>query len=134
MATDSGLPDIVADEEPLARFLTSSSHFNSTSVKKGAFIPNKKDGEMSVTRHSGEPMEELAEIGKSQLEKVYGAAILKASEFRKEKLDVLAAEPPPRHANVVGWPWRADDPVYGKSERNEIAMALAQKATRVIFA
>ncbi len=44
MATlPSGLSDIVADEEDLARFLTQSSQFSSTMAKAAAFLPGPKD-------------------------------------------------------------------------------------------
>ena len=43
-----GLPEIVADEEDLARFLTSSSQFNTQVVKHAAFLPSQNDGVTSV--------------------------------------------------------------------------------------
>jgi hypothetical protein len=54
----SGLPEIVADDEDLARFLTSSNHFNVRMVKPAAFLPSSDD-ETSVFRHGAEPRADL---------------------------------------------------------------------------
>jgi hypothetical protein len=60
MATlPSGLEEIAADDEDLARYLTSSSQFNAIMVKPAAFLPNPKDHETSVFRHGSEPRDRL---------------------------------------------------------------------------
>lgn len=46
-------------------------------------------------------------------------------------LDVVAEEPPPRHANIVGWPWSQSDPDMGKAEQIERATLIAQHAALV---
>jgi hypothetical protein len=61
----SGLPDIVADDEDLARFLTSSSQFNARMVKPAAFLP-ARDGEASVFRHGADPRDALWAIADIQ--------------------------------------------------------------------
>lgn len=48
---DSGLPEIVADEEDLARFLTSSNRYTVQAVKAAAFLTKSHDRETSVFRH-----------------------------------------------------------------------------------
>ena len=132
MATlPSGLPDHIADEEDLARFITSSSQFKGLVAKHSAFLPNPKDGKKSVFRHGSEPRESLRQIGREQLGGVvsmHGAAICKAKHVRAAQLEVVAEEPPPRHADIVGWPWNADDPEMGRGERKEQAMLIAQHA------
>src|ERR1700758_4702302 len=55
----SGLPEIVADDEDLARFLTSRSRFNAQMAKPAAFLPAVNDRETSVFRHGSEPRVEL---------------------------------------------------------------------------
>ena len=51
MATlPSGLPEAIAPDEDIARFLTQSSQFNSVMAKPAAFLPNPKDKESSVSR------------------------------------------------------------------------------------
>ena len=130
MSLPSGLPEIVADEEDLARFLTSSSHYNTTAVKPSAFMPNPKNGETSVYRHGADPLEGLVMIAREEIgaeRKVHGAAIVKAAAVRTAQLEVRAGEPPPRHADIIGWPWSADDPDMGKAAQKELAAAIAQK-------
>lgn len=46
----SGLPEHVADAEPLARFLTSDSQFNRAMAKASAFMPGPADAKTSVFR------------------------------------------------------------------------------------
>ena len=135
MPLPSGLPERVDDDEPISRFLTSKSHFNTVAVKQAAFLPNRKNGRLSVARHSGEPADESARIARDdfQLEKALGAAVLFARAFREESLDFEADDTPPRHADVIGWPWREDDPEFGKSEQKLKAAALAQQANKLMY-
>lgn len=132
MSLPSGLPEHVADGEDLARFLTSSGHYNTAAAKPAAFMPNPKNGETSVFRHGAEPFEELKSIAQAEVgadRRIHGAAIVKASVVREAKLEVQAKEPPPRHADIVGWPWSKDDPDIGKAEQKELAALIAQKAS-----
>lgn len=134
MVLPSGLPDIVDDEEDLARFLTSSSQFNAVMVKPAAFLPNPRDLETSVFRHGSEPREELWQIAVEHVigdRKLHGAAIFKALYVRAAGLDVVASEPPPRHAGVVGWPSSDGDLEMAKAEQKERATLLAQHAELV---
>jgi hypothetical protein len=128
----SGLPDLVADEESLARVLRHSSHFTAAQVKASAFLP-AKDGMTSVIRHGEEPRDELWRLAEATLGaavKVHGAAICKARVIRDERLEVLADEPPPRHANLAGWPINAD-PELQKAQQKEIALAIASRTVLV---
>jgi hypothetical protein len=128
----SGLPDIVADQEDLARFLTSSSQFNAQMAKPAAFLPSVKNRETSVYRHGSEPPHALWAIADQHLagnRTIYGAAIVKARDVRVASLDVIAAEPPPRHAAIVGWPWLDDDPELQKAQQKERATLIASEAT-----
>lgn len=131
---DSGLPNSVDDREDLARFLTSSNHFNSTSVKAAAFLPSPKDQETSVSRHGGEPAVQLWSIGRQYLggQKFYGAAIVKAADVRATLLEVVAKEPPPRHAAIRGWPQVSEDPDLQKAQQKERALQIASKAIRLL--
>lgn len=131
MPLPSGLPENVSDEEFLARFLTSSGHFNSLGAKHAAFMPSAKDGKTSVFRHGHEPSEALQAIGKQHVageRRLFGAAMITAAEVRAVSLELKACEPPDRHADIVRWPWRAEDPDFAKGERKLLAMALAQKS------
>lgn len=130
----SGLPEIVADEENLARFLTSSGHFNLRMVKPAAFMPEIEARETSVFRHGREPREALWALGDeyaAQGRTIHGAAIIKAQSVRSHRLDVFADEPPPRHSAIRNWPWTQDDPDLRKAEHKEQALALANDAELV---
>jgi hypothetical protein len=126
----SGLPDNVADNEDLARFLSSSSHFNAQMAKPAAFMPSAKGRETSAFRHGSEPGDALWAIGDEHMagRTIYGAAIVKARDVRVALLDVIASEPPPRHAAIVGWPWLDDDPERQKAQQKERAALIASKA------
>ena len=131
----SGLAEAVDDEEDLARFLTSSSLFNAVMVKPAAFMPNPRDGETSVFRHGGEPRDSLWQLARDHAigeRTLHGAAIVRTRRVREVGLlDVVSSEPPPRHANIRGWVWSADDPDMGKAERKEQAARIAQHAELV---
>lgn len=127
----SRLPERVDDDENLARFLTQSNLFNSVMAKPAAFLPNPKDGDTSVFRHDREPKDALWQLGRDHVagnRTLYGAAIVKAKYIREAQLDVVAKEPPPRHANITRWPWLASDPEMGKAERKDLANQIAQHA------
>lgn len=132
MATlPSGLSDIVADEEDLARFLTQSSQFNAFMAKPAAFLPSPRNRETSVSRHGSEPREGLWKIGLAAAgeRKLYGAAIVKAKVASTAvQLAVFADEPPPRHAVIRGWPWDGPDPELQKARQKEIAAMIASQA------
>jgi hypothetical protein len=135
MTLPSGLPETVGDEELISRFLTSRNHYNASSVKPSAYLPNPKTGDLSVARHSAEPISESERIAKQDfnLEKASGVALLHARAFREEGLDFEADDNPPRHADVVGWPWLKDDPELSKAKQKLKAASLAQKAKRIIY-
>ena len=127
----SGLADTVDSEEDLARFLTSSGQFNAAGAKPAAFLPNAKNGETSVFRHGSEPRASLWQIANdyvSAARTVHGAALFKAKHVRSALLDVVAQEPPPRHANIVNWPTSQADPDMAKAEQKVRAALIAQHA------
>lgn len=129
----SGLHENIDDGEDLARFLCQSSYFNSKSVKPAAFLPYH--GETSVFRHGLKPVKELWRLGSdlaSSGRNLHGVAIIKASDVRKAGLDVVAAEPPPRHAALCEWPSH-DDPAIQKARQLDIAIALASAAGEPIL-
>ena len=131
MILPSGLPEEVADDEPLARFLTSSGQFNQSAVKPSAFLPNPKDGKTSVFRHRAEPQADLIAIANQHIgsnRRVHGVGIVRAGDVRTVQLDVQSQEPPPRHADITNWP-----PSIKKARQKEIAILLAQKAKLVLF-
>ena len=131
MSLSSGLPEHVGDGGDVARFLTSSGHYNPTAVKLAAFMPNPRNGETSVFRHGAETLEALKGIAQAEVgadRRIHGAAIVKASVVREAQLEVRAKEPPLRHADIIGWKWSIEDPEFGKAEQKELAALIAQKA------
>jgi len=130
----SGLPEVVAGDEPLARFLTSRSLFNSAMVKPAAYMPSPKDGNTSVFRHGAEPQKSLLEIAATHVvgeRTLHGVAICTAQQVRASELSVVPQEPPPRHANITGWPVVANDPVQTKAQQKERALLIAQGAVLI---
>ena len=127
----SGLAELVADEEDLARFLTSSSQFNGASLKPSALLPNPKTRDTSVFRQAAKPSSNLWALADAHLgegRKCHGAAVFRARHVREASLDVLASEPPARHANIVGWAWAEDDPELAKARHKELALRIGQEA------
>jgi hypothetical protein len=127
----SGLPDLVGDDEDLARFLTSSSQFNAQMAKPAAFLPSATDRETSVFRHGSEPQAALWAIGDEHAAKnrtLHGAAIVKGCDVRVAQLEVVAEEPPPRHAAIRGWPWLDNDLDLQRAQQKERAVLVASKA------
>ena len=129
----SGLPEQIADEEDLSRFLTQSSQFNLFGAKPAAFLPNPKYRNTSVFRIGVEP-ERLRQTWNETARgdrALKGAAICKAKSVRACQLDVIAEEPPPAHANIVSWPWLEADLELQKAQQLELAGQLAS-ASEVI--
>ena len=127
----SGLPEQVSNEESLARFLTQSNHFNAVMVRPAAFLPNPKNGQTSVFRQGNESREALWQVGQEQIageRNLHGVAFFKTQHVREVELDVAALEPPPRHANIVGWPSNPFDPDLEKAKRKTLAIQIAQRA------
>ena len=130
----SGLPEYVADPEPLSRFLTSDSQFNSAMPRPSAFMPGPSDAKTSVFRQGPDPQDALWETADREMgtvRRVRAAALVTASAVRQAKLDVESHEPPPRHANILGWPNAANDAESTRAQRKEFALLLVQAATLV---
>jgi hypothetical protein len=128
----SGLPDTIQDDEPIARFLTQSSHFSTKNVDPSAFLPGKRDRETSVSRHGREPLESLQSLGLAVVEasdrKLHGAAIILGRDIHQASLGIKPDEPPERHAVIQGWPWLENDPRSQKAQQKERAIILASAA------
>jgi len=135
----SGLPEAVENDEPLARFLTSSRQFNSTMARPAAFLPNKKKGTLSTCRHGPDPLTKLQELGREYFHgqenvRVHGAAIvLTRHVLAIDPLRVEASEPPTRHADIAGWirSAHANEPRWEKADNLHLATAIARQADLV---
>lgn len=130
----SGLDESISDGEDLARFLTPSGQYNARMAKPAAFLPNPEDRETSVFRYGDEPRDGLWAIGHEHVARertLHGAAVIRAGSVRATKLDIVPAEPPPRHAAIIGWPWIDSDPELQKAKQKELAALLASAAVLV---
>lgn len=127
----SGLPESVGDTEDLARFLTSARQFNAKGAMPSAYLPSPVHRNTSVFRHGKDPLAGLLQIWEENSDgkrNLHAIAICKARDVRAAKLDVIAKEPPPRHANIEGWLWSDADPDMAKAAQKEMAAVIAQEA------
>ena len=131
----SGLPDNIADEESLARFLTQSSQYNAVMAKPAAFLPSPKDRATSVSRHGCEPLDRLWELGllAAGTRTLHGAAIFPVRAVRVATLNVVADEPPLFHALIEGWPWFDSDPELQRAKQKELALTIASAAGKPLL-
>ncbi|MGD9629225.1 MAG: hypothetical protein AB7V18_08270 [Pyrinomonadaceae bacterium] len=130
----SGLPEQIDDNEDLVRFLTSSGHYNSSIVKPSAFLPSPNGNETSVSRHSRKPAKRLWEIGLTAAgaRTLHGAAFFKARDVRRYQLEVIADEPPDRHAAIRNWPLNTD-PILQKAQHKELALLLSRTSSKPLL-
>ncbi len=105
------IPQPIADEEFLARFVLHSRYICSSNqtIKSAAFIPRPYP-DLSVTRHKGFSENQLWNIGldiaTAQSRTLYGRADVSAASVRQQSLTVKPDPIPrnPNHANILGWP------------------------------
>lgn len=129
----SGLPVIIADEEPLVRVLVNRAHLRKNrTIKPHAFMPNPKYNNTSVYRHDGTQSESL-ELIKEKASNSHtpprdcrGIAVIISEDVRQSSLEVTHDEPPDFHANIEGW--SAED----EGRNKLLAMGLAEKASLVV--
>ena len=127
----SGLPEHVADDEELSRFLTQSNQYKSDMAKPAAFLPNPAYRNTSVFRIGDDPAR-LQQTWKATAagERVLKAvALFQARDVRLARLEVESDEGPPAHANIEGWPWIENDPELQKAQQKERAAELASRTT-----
>jgi len=120
----------VDDKENLARYIFSASHFSrkASRVKAEAYMPSR--GEVSVFRIDGLDQASIwgmgADVARKRDRTLYARGDTKAEDVRKVGLDIRPDEPPPRHANIIGWPEN------DKPRQKIIALELAAVATLVL--
>lgn len=119
-------------ENRFTRFILSSSHFAHSAghVRKRAFEPAKADNATSVFATTSLLENEVWSLGTEHVGTPRGEPILARGDIlethvRACGLRVVRAEPPPRHANIVGWPGE-------KHEVMALCEQLAEKATLVL--
>jgi hypothetical protein len=72
------------------------------------------------------------EVGRLRNKPLVGRGELTAAHVRKVGLDVKAKEPPPRHADIVGWPALSGTAKEDKSRQKLLAMQLVEE-TRLVL-
>lgn len=115
--------------EKLSRFILQSNWIRTSdsTAKPAAFLPNPQNGETSVFRTSGITEQNTWEIGDREVadrraKPILGRADILARDIMSRNLQIKPSEPPPRHANIIGWP---DE----KSKQLQIAVELAADAS-----
>ena len=121
--------DPLLPEEPLARFIHDKNYYRPSdrSIRHSAFMPARKDKQVSVFRISGLAAPAIWEIGNRYVatplrRSLLGRADIKASDPVIIGLQVTPDDNPPRHANIGGWPEDA-------SKHKLLAIQLAEKAS-----
>lgn len=114
--------------ETLARFIMQRNWLRTSdnTVKHAAFMPNPQNGETSVFRIDGISDQDVWQIGDHEVaarrgKPLLGRADIPALNVMAKDLQIVPNEPPPRHANIVGWPEE-------KSKQLQIAIELAAEA------
>ena len=119
----------VDPNEELARFAVEKSYFRAdNTVRHNAYMPGRQKA-VSVFRQSGLPEEAIWELGMSHFaiprnKQLLGRAVIIVRDVSSQELSVESAEPPPRHANILGWPDEHE-------KQKEKALELAAHATFV---
>lgn len=131
---DAKVPEIVAVDERLSRYLHQSNHIrkSNNTVTQNAFIPHPYT-DLSVTRHLDLDETEIwsigADIAQQNQKTLYGRADIEVSNFLEQNLRVIS-DPVlpspgyrgnPNHAIVNGWP-------SDKPSQKIIALEISSKA------
>lgn len=96
-------------DEPLTRYIFQKSHCGGGRVKHGAFMPNSKNGEVSIYRIEGWESANIWDEGK-EIGGKSGKSLKGRGDFQWEKLEgaaVVGIYPDPhpsRHANIKDFP------------------------------
>lgn len=122
------LPPDPSPSEMTSRYLRQTNHYAASigRVKSRAFHPDPHDDKTSIFRVQGLTASEIWVLGDEHINLPLGNTLLALAELSVEQimdinLRVEPDEPPPRHANIVGWP-------AAKNELMSKAQALAAVA------
>jgi hypothetical protein len=113
------LPHLGTDLTPseiTSRYLLQSGHYTASTgrVRPRAFHPAARDHQTSVFRVQELTERQIWSLGDRYVASPSGKdlrarAELSVAQIREIGLQVEPAEPPPRHANIVGWPIEKDE-------------------------
>ena len=128
-------PALISDSERLSRYVTDQKHFSVEKDQVGfrAFLPSPQSDELSITRTQGLAEPDVWTFGASTVAAPSGRAIFARGDFLAPhvresfvepwRLSVSPAEPPVRHALILGWP-----PVGESEIRKTLAQQLRARA------
>ena len=126
------LPFDVNPHEIITRYLLSKSHFSisSSRVKPRALEPSSRDNSTSVFRIMNLNEDQIWRLARAFVSNptgrsLYARADIPALAVYELSLNIHPDEPPPRHANIVGWPPE-------KHARMSLAQQLTASATLVV--
>ena len=107
--------------DPLTRFLTQSDHYSreQNRVKERAFLP---PADLKLSIFQIKQLDEIEIWKLCQRSTFHGRGDFVVSAVLKVDLKVDPDDDPPRHANIIGWP-------YEKSAQKLLAIELAAEAT-----
>ena len=93
-------------------------------------MPHPVRLDLSVFWIQGLESEEIWRIGEKHVAaprgtKLYGTGNIAVADIQKHQLRVVSNEPPPRHADILGWPKEKD-------AQKLIALELSAEATLVL--
>ncbi len=121
-----------AEDETITRFILSQAHFSRKGlrVKPRALEPWAQDNATSVFRIAALTDGEIWSLGQTYVANprngtIHARADLVVFAVLAVGLRVDAAEPPPRHASIVGWPTEKD-------AKMSLAQRLAAEAALVL--
>lgn len=66
--------------------------------------------------------------------RLHGTAFARAQAALDAQLSIKAEEPPPCHANIIGWPVVVNNPALQKARQKERAILIAQQARLLLLA
>ena len=119
----------IEPSEKLSCFILQSNWIRASdnTAKPAAFLPNPQNRETSVFRTSGISEQDTWETGDREVadrrgKPILGRADILVRDILSKHLQINPSEPPPRHANITGWP---DE----KSKQLQIAVELAADAS-----
>lgn len=131
-SADAPLP--ISNDEPLTRFAFDDSHVKAGAARVHwrAFRPKPSETELSIAR-----IEHLAlpsiwglgdDVGRPSNRVAVGRAdfsipLVRSTRAVVGEMDAIPAEPPVRHAVIIGWP------IGNEEARKTVSMMLAAEAT-----
>jgi len=130
----------IDENEPIVWFILTRSHINwekteHPRLRPEAFMPHPNI-QLSVFRVGELDQLEVQQIDETvafqRSKTLVGCGCLLVKHVIQTKLSVQPKEPPPRHADIVGWPVLSGNSKEEKSRQKLLSMELIERATLVL--